>query len=83
MPDLLILVGDKGIISKCGPSCYNASFSECACICRGINHGVGYKQGLSNIHDDTFLLDKRFKDLKLSIYLTHSRPVPHQITIFI
>ncbi len=69
MPDLIILEGEKRIISKCGPSCYNSAFKECSCICRGINHGIGFKQALKNVLQPSFFLDKRFQSLKLSSHI--------------
>ena len=33
-----------GCTGKCDANCYNATSSECDCICGGMNHGVGLKQ---------------------------------------
>ncbi len=32
-----------GFVRRCDGRCYNATGTECACICGGVNHGVGEK----------------------------------------
>lgn len=35
-------------IAKCDAGCYNAEKPDCDCICKGKNHGVGFKQAKLN-----------------------------------
>lgn len=39
---------DGKLIGRCDQRCYNAGASNCTCICRGINHGVGRFQAATN-----------------------------------
>ena len=50
MPNLLVLEGADGrIIGRCNQHCYNAVNPHRACICGGINNGVGKAQAVRNV----------------------------------
>lgn len=69
-PDLLIIRVPNGILSRCGPSCYNSISPDCSCICHGSNHGLGYKTAVFN----SISLINRFKKDNSRIELSsHSK----------
>lgn len=50
MPNILVLEGADGrIIGRCNQHCYNAADPRRACICGGINNGVGKAQAIANL----------------------------------
>lgn len=64
MPKLLIYNTHGRSRLSCGYDCYMGVFPNCNCICRGINHGVGYEEALKNtllIFDDLKAYDKNYK----------------------
>ena len=76
MPDLISVYDSKGkCIGKCGSSCYGAKEPECRCICKGANHGKGFKlamaftpsivEAIIKRADDGVEVHNEAKDLKL------------------
>lgn len=50
MPNVITLYGqDDRIVGRCNQHCYNAVDPKRACICGGINNGVGLAQARSNV----------------------------------
>ncbi len=71
-PDLLIKYVGHGILTKCGPFCYNSLDEDCHCICKGSNHSQGYRRALQN--SLTFIA--RLKKDDPSIFLSlHSKKI--------
>jgi len=70
MASLLVLKGPMGIITFCGPECYNDKYSVCTCICKGSNHGQGYERALQNSLTHISRFKKDDPDIHLSL---HSR----------
>ncbi len=68
MPTLLIIKVPRGILTKCGPHCYNAVFDECHCICAGSNHSQGYKRALQNSLNNIARLKKTTPNIQLSLH---------------
>lgn len=46
---LLKSVTQEGKSQQCDARCYNGKGKSCACICGGINHGVGQTKACTNI----------------------------------
>ena len=68
MPALLVIKAPRGILTKCGPHCYNAVFSECHCICQGSNHSQGYDRALHNSLNHISRLKKTIPEIQLSLH---------------
>jgi len=67
-PALLIKRVPKGILTSCGPDCYNSVFGECHCICHGSNHSQGYDRALQNTFNIISRLKKEDPDIQLSLH---------------
>ncbi len=67
-PALLIKRVPKGILTSCGPDCYNSIIKECYCICSGSNHGQGYDRALQNSFNNISRLKKADPDVQLSLH---------------
>lgn len=50
-PVLLIRTNDGELIGACTRDCYDNEDFQCSCICRGVNHGVGYRTACANAVD--------------------------------
>lgn len=68
MPTLLILRGPMGIITFCGPACYNNKDKTCTCICKGSNHGRGYDHALHSSLNYIARFKKDDPDINLSLH---------------
>ncbi|MBA7608301.1 hypothetical protein ES703_15478 [subsurface metagenome] len=84
MSNLLVLKGPMGIITFCGPACYNNKYKTCTCICKGSNHGIGYKHALKNSLNHIARLKKDDPDIHLSLHSKRARAKLEQtkITLF-
>lgn len=51
MSTLIAVYNSDGCVGRCDAKCYNATHSECDCICRGKNHGAGLKQATENTRE--------------------------------
>lgn len=67
-PALLIIRGPRGILTSCGPDCYNSIHDECACICKGCNHRQGYEKSLQNSLNFIARLKKDNPEIQLSLH---------------
>lgn len=67
-PDLLIKYVGHGILTKCGPACYNALDEDCHCICHGSNHSQGYDRALHNSFNHIARLKKDDPCIFLSLH---------------
>jgi len=43
MSTLIAIYDAAGCIARCDARCYSATDPHCDCICRGANHGKGYR----------------------------------------
>lgn len=65
MSTLIAVYNQQGLIGKCDEYCYDDVDVGCACVCKGINHGVGFDQAVKNtarhcahwVHRDNFPAD--------------------------
>lgn len=48
---LIAVYNSSGCVGRCDARCYEASHSDCDCICRGRNHGAGLKQATNNTRE--------------------------------
>jgi len=67
-PNLLLKRVPKGILTSCGPECYNSLIIECHCICHGSNHAQGYDRALQNSFNNISRLKKSDPDVQLSLH---------------
>jgi hypothetical protein len=74
---------DRGsLYGRCDASCYDGTKTECACICGGVNHGVGMVQALANTAamSDGWL--KRDRNFRHSRSVTYETPLVTQKSLF-
>ncbi|GAJ06659.1 unnamed protein product [marine sediment metagenome] len=81
MPTLLVLKGPMGIITFCGPACYNNKDKTCTCICKGSNHGSGYDQALQNSLTHISRFKKDDPDIHLSLHSKRQKAKLEQSTL--
>lgn len=48
MTTLIAVHGVGGRIKRCDARCYDAHETECDCVCRRLNHGVGLQRAIEN-----------------------------------
>jgi len=48
MATLIAGYDSNGCTGRCDAKCYEATSSECICICCGMNHGVGLNRACEN-----------------------------------
>jgi hypothetical protein len=54
---MIAVYNSEGCVGRCDAKCYDATESDCDCICGGRNHGAGLQQALENAAE-LFLSDK-------------------------
>jgi hypothetical protein len=62
MSTLIAAYNSDGCIGRCDDKCHNAKHPVCNCICKGLNHGVGYAQAIANT---VKLVDKTLEEYRL------------------
>lgn len=50
-PVLLVRTKDGELIGSCTRDCYEDDGFDCRCICKGVNHGVGFRAACGNAVD--------------------------------
>lgn len=51
MTTLIAVYDSSGCIGRCDARCYNATCTQCDCICGGKNHGAGIQQAMENTRE--------------------------------
>lgn len=51
MATLIAVYNSEGCQGRCDARCYEATSSDCDCICGGRNHGVGLDQAADNTRE--------------------------------
>jgi len=61
MATLIAVYSSERCVGRCDANCYNAVHARCACICGGVNHGLGVDLARANVLDGVGL---KASDLK-------------------
>lgn len=63
MSAVLRVVGGSKPSRQCDAKCHDAEKPECACICGGKNHGVGYDQAVINVRDGGVIIPESVHEM--------------------
>ena len=51
MTTLIATYNSEGCTGRCDAKCYDATTSDCHCICGGLNHGAGVERATNNTRE--------------------------------